>query len=102
MGTLFDSQLFGGLYATEAVRACFSDTVMLQGWLDAEAALARAQGELGVIPAAAADGILAHAHAENFDLQRMVEGIQATGHPLVPAVRMLVEKCGPGLQSCSN
>ena len=95
MGTLFDSQLFGGLYATAPVRECFTSTAMLQGWLDAEVALAQAQGEFGIIPAESAEVIAKQAKAENFDLQEMLEGIQATGHPLVPAVRMLVESCGP-------
>ena len=40
-------------------------------WLDVEAALARAQAGLGVIPAEAAPVIAAHARAELFDLPQM-------------------------------
>ncbi len=42
-----DSALLGPLFATEAMRACFSDEARLGSMLAAEAALARAEGGLG-------------------------------------------------------
>jgi adenylosuccinate lyase len=44
----------------------------LQKWLDAEAALAIAEGELGVIPKTAADGIARKASAERLEMARAV------------------------------
>lgn len=95
MLTQFNSMLFGQIYTTDEVRECFGDHAMVQGWLDAEAALAQAQADLGIIPAASARAIRAAAHAADLDFTTMVEGIQNTGHPLVPTIRLLVERCGP-------
>ena len=49
-GTLFDSELLGDLFGTEEARRAFDDRAILQGWLDAERALAQAEAEVGVIP----------------------------------------------------
>jgi 3-carboxy-cis,cis-muconate cycloisomerase len=57
-----------------------------QAWLDVEAALARAQAELGIIPAAAAEAIAAKARLELMDRKRIDEGFARTGHTLVPLV----------------
>src|SRR5216684_4211955 len=40
------------------VRALFTESARFQSWLDVEAALARAQAELGIIPEAAAREIV--------------------------------------------
>src|SRR5215471_10869522 len=57
-----------------------------QAWLDVEAALARAQAELGIIPAATAEAIAAKARLELMDRKRIDEGFTRTGHTLVPLV----------------
>jgi 3-carboxy-cis,cis-muconate cycloisomerase len=57
-----------------------------QAWLDVEAALARAQAELGIIPAAAAEAIAAKARLELMDRKKIDEGFTRTGHTLVPLV----------------
>ncbi len=51
------SAVLRDLFGTPQVRALLDSRAMVQGWLDAEAALARAQAAVGVIPAAAADRI---------------------------------------------
>mgnify|MGYP001106292674 FL=1 len=48
--TALDSVIQGSLFCTDEMRAIFSDRSWAQKWLDTEAALAKAQGELGVIP----------------------------------------------------
>ena len=45
-----DSVIHGFLFSTDEMREIFSDKSWAQKWLDTEAALAKAQGELGVIP----------------------------------------------------
>lgn len=45
-----DSMIHGALFSTDEMREIFSDRSWVQKWLDTEAALAKAQGELGVIP----------------------------------------------------
>ncbi|MBV8406611.1 MAG: adenylosuccinate lyase family protein, partial [Alphaproteobacteria bacterium] len=57
-----------------------------QAWLDVEAALARAQAELGIIPRDAAQAIAAKSRLELMDRTRIDEGFARTGHTLVPLV----------------
>src|SRR3954452_20609583 len=53
--------LLGPLFGTPEAQAAFADVARLQGMLDFEAALARAQARLGVIPEGAAPAIAARA-----------------------------------------
>ncbi|MET0346224.1 MAG: 3-carboxy-cis,cis-muconate cycloisomerase, partial [Casimicrobiaceae bacterium] len=46
------------LFTTDAMRAAFCDAARVQGMLDFEAALARAEAATGVIPPAAALSIV--------------------------------------------
>lgn len=48
--TAIDSQIHGCMFSTDEMRRIWSDQSWAQKWLDTEAALAKAQGELGVIP----------------------------------------------------
>ncbi|MGE0222589.1 MAG: adenylosuccinate lyase family protein [Acetobacteraceae bacterium] len=57
-----------------------------QAWIDVEVALARAQEELGIIPAGAADAIAKAGRLELMDRKRIDEGFARTGHTLVPLV----------------
>jgi adenylosuccinate lyase len=75
------------------VAALFEQDARWQAWLDVEAALARAEAELGMIPAAAADEIAAKCDISLFDRARMAEGFQRTGHSLVPLVWELSRLC---------
>ena len=52
MPTTLDDTLLRDLYGTPAMRAVFDSRRLVQGWLDAEAALALALADTGVIPAA--------------------------------------------------
>ena len=49
--TALDSAVFRDIFGTEAMRRVFSDENRVQCYLDIEAALARAQARLGIIPA---------------------------------------------------
>jgi 3-carboxy-cis,cis-muconate cycloisomerase len=88
-----DSAIFGGLFTTAAMRTVFSDEARLQRMLDVEAALARAQARLGLIPAAAAEEIAAKATLERFDLDAIRRGTELAGYPIVPLVKALSEAC---------
>ncbi|HWB51652.1 MAG TPA: adenylosuccinate lyase family protein [Stellaceae bacterium] len=57
-----------------------------QAWLDVEAALAKAQAELGIIPDEAAAAIARAARYELMDRARLDEGFARTGHTIVPLV----------------
>ena len=89
-----DSEVYGNLFGTPRMRALFSDATRFQRMLDVEAALARAQGRLGVIPSEAARTISATASASILDTDRMRARTEVVGLPVVPLVAALVEACG--------
>ncbi|WP_235504056.1 MULTISPECIES: class-II fumarase/aspartase family protein [unclassified Acidovorax] len=90
---MFESFITGHWFSAEA-KAFWSDGATLQAWLDVEAALARAQAELGVIPSEAAPVIAANAHAELFDLPQLAQAIAFAQHPLVPVLHRFEQLCG--------
>ena len=75
------------------IQALFTQEARWQSWLDVEAALARAQAGIGMIPEAAATEIGRKARLELFDLERVTEGLRVTGHGLVPLVWELDRIC---------
>ena len=88
-----DSEVYGGLFTTPAMREALSDGARFQRMLDVEAALARAQGRLGLIPAEAAKEITAKADIARFDLDLVRQGTELAGYPVVPLVQQLSEAC---------
>ncbi len=94
--TVIDSVLFGDQFSTPAMRAVFSDDNTLQTWLDAEAALARAEAASGLIPKAAAREIARVAKAGMYDLAALKREMDRTKHPIMPLVRAMAAKCKGG------
>jgi 3-carboxy-cis,cis-muconate cycloisomerase len=88
-----DSEVYGELFATAAMRAAFGDRARLQRMLDVEAALARVQARLGLIPAAAAVEITAKAEVGRFDVEKIRAGTELAGYPIVPLVKALGAAC---------
>ena len=80
-----DSQLLGPLFATEAMRACFSDEARLGSMLAAEAALARAEARLGLVPEALAGAVEAVA-PESLDAAAIGCRTELAGVPTIPFV----------------
>ena len=72
--------------ADPGMRALYKLENRWQAWLDVEVALARAQAELGIIPAEAAEPIARAARLELLDRARIDEGFARTGHTIVPLV----------------
>ena len=72
--------------ADPGIRALYRLENRWQAWLDVEVALAQAQADLGIIPAAAAEAIARAARLENMDRARIDEGFARTGHTIVPLV----------------
>jgi 3-carboxy-cis,cis-muconate cycloisomerase len=56
--------LLDSLFTTEPMRAIFSDARRIQGMLNFEAALARAEARVGMIPPEAAEAIAARCQVE--------------------------------------
>ncbi len=68
------------------IRALYRLENRWQAWLDVEAALAKAQAELGIIPPEAAAAIARASKLELMDRARIDEGFVRTGHTIVPLV----------------
>jgi adenylosuccinate lyase len=93
---VFDDTLIQHLWSTAELRAVFSDRNRVRKWYDFEAALALEQGELGIIPRAAAQEIAARAKVENVDLEAIGAEIRRIKHPLVPALKAVEKLCREG------
>jgi 3-carboxy-cis,cis-muconate cycloisomerase len=89
-----DSLIFRDFYSTDPMRTLFEDRHLVQCWLEVEAALARAQARLGIIPAEAADEITRQARAEVIDLERLRQSMNLVGYPIVGLVKELAAACG--------
>jgi 3-carboxy-cis,cis-muconate cycloisomerase len=84
--------LFGPLFHGAAMDAAFNDRAHLQGMLDFEAALARAEAGTGVIPASAAAPIVAACDAGLYDLAELAAGAVRGGNTAIPLVKALTAK----------
>ena len=96
---ILDSAIFGDMFGTAAMRAVFGDQAFLARCTEVEAALARAQARLGMIPTGAAAAISRAAaaiveHPETLDLVRLKRETENVGYPILPLVRQIAEKAG--------
>jgi 3-carboxy-cis,cis-muconate cycloisomerase len=91
--TLIDSQIFQGIFSTDEMRRVWSDESRTQKYLDIEAALARVQGRLGLIPQEAADEIVSHCRIEEIDLAKLRQQTERIGYPVLGVVSQLNALC---------
>ena len=89
-----DSPILGTLYGSDAMRAVFDETTYFQRMLDVEAALARVQVRMGIIPADAADTIVAAARVENLSTEDLAASARNVGYPVVGLVSGLSKAAG--------
>ncbi len=83
------SPLLAPMFSTAAMRAVCADAAVLQYMFDFEAALARAEAAVGVIPASAAQPIAKACRAEAFDISTLAEAATRSGNLAVPLVKAL-------------
>src|SRR5258706_11589940 len=81
--------LLDPLLRTDAMREIFSDRGRLQGMLDFEAALAKAEARIGLIPTKAASAIGAQCKAKLFDVEALAHATALAGNPAIPMVKAL-------------
>jgi 3-carboxy-cis,cis-muconate cycloisomerase len=81
--------LFGPLFAPDELRAAFSDQACLQGMLDFEAALARAEARVGVIARKATAAIAACCRAERLNAEAIARAAPNCGNLAIPLVKQL-------------
>jgi 3-carboxy-cis,cis-muconate cycloisomerase len=84
-------QLLDQLFRFEDVENELSDRACLQGMLDFEAGLARAEARVGIIPSPAAGSIAAKCKAELFDVAELARGAKLAGNVAIPLVKKLTD-----------
>ena len=81
--------LFGPSLSTDLMLATVSDRAWVQAMLDVEAAVARAESRLGLIPSAVADGIAGHCRVDEFDVAQLGRAAVRSANPVVPLINAL-------------
>ncbi len=92
-----DSALLGPLFATDDMRACFSDEARLAAMLAAEAALARAEASLGLAPAGLAEAVAALRPAA-LDAAALGRSTAVAGVPTIPFVKAVQARLPPEME----
>src|SRR6266478_1441648 len=95
--TALDSAIFRDIFTTPAMRQVFSDENRTACYLAIEAALARVQGRLGIIPANAAREIERQCKVENIDFGKLKQTTERIGYPILGVVQQIVALCAEGL-----
>ncbi|MDI3394269.1 3-carboxy-cis,cis-muconate cycloisomerase [Pseudomonas sp. V98_8] len=83
------NQLFDAYFTARDMREVFCDQGRVQAMLDFEAALARAEARVGVIPPTAVAPIEAACQAGHYDFAALGEAIATAGNSAIPLVKAL-------------
>jgi 3-carboxy-cis,cis-muconate cycloisomerase len=83
------NQLFDAYFTARDMREVFCDQGRVQAMLDFEAALARAEARVGLIPSAAVKPIAAACSADLYDFAALGEAIATAGNSAIPLVKAL-------------
>ncbi|MFQ5973450.1 MAG: 3-carboxy-cis,cis-muconate cycloisomerase [Alphaproteobacteria bacterium] len=92
--TPFDSAIYGGLLGDAEVAEAFSDTAQVRAMLNVEAALARVEARLGIIPEAAAAAIEQAIAGFAADTDRLGEATEVAGVPVAGLVQQIRARLG--------
>ncbi len=87
--SVFDSKIYGGLFSDHELARLFSDAAVIQSMVEVEVALAKVQGQLAIIPAAAAAQIASSAGSFKPDMKEISENTEISGVPTIALVRQL-------------
>ncbi|MEP7056388.1 MAG: adenylosuccinate lyase family protein [Caldimonas sp.] len=91
--TIIDSAIFGDIFSTAAMRRVWSDEQRTAKYLEIEAALARVQGGLGLIPAEATEEIVRVCRIENIDMAKLKTQTERIGYPILGVVSQINGLC---------
>ncbi|PKA71655.1 3-carboxy-cis,cis-muconate cycloisomerase [Pseudomonas baetica] len=83
------NQLFDAYFTARDMREVFCDQGRVQAMLDFEAALARAEARVGLIPASAVAPIVSACSADLYDFAALGEAIATAGNSAIPLVKAL-------------
>lgn len=91
--TIIDSKIFGDMFSDARMRQVWSDENRTAKYLDIERALAKVQGELGIIPQEAADEIVRNCNLEQIDWVRLKAKTEQIGYPIIAVVNQINANC---------
>jgi 3-carboxy-cis,cis-muconate cycloisomerase len=91
--TPLDSKIFVPLFTDDEISALFTDKAYVRALVEVEAALARAQAMVGVIPAAAAEQI-SRVKAADIDITALTKGTIRSGFPIIALVQQIRRQAG--------
>ena len=91
--TIIDSAIFGDIFSTGAMRAVWSDRNRTAKYVQIEAALARVQGRLGIIPQDAADEIVRNCDIDKIDMAKLADQTRRIGYPILGVVSQINALC---------
>jgi len=84
-----NSKIWGAMFGTKEMHDIFSDETTIQLYLDVEAALARAQSRLGIIPKEAGKKISSAANVKFVDWKTLKKRTEIVGYPILPLIEQL-------------
>ena len=87
--TIVDSKIFGDIFSDAKMRAVWSDENRTAKYLDIERALAKVQGELGIIPKEAADEIVKNCDINKIDWDKLKAKTEQIGYPIIAVVNQI-------------
>ena len=90
---IIDSNIFGNIFSTEAMRFVWSDENRTAKYLDIERALAKVQGKLGIIPQQATDEIIRNCELSKIDMVKLREQTERIGYPVLGVVSQINALC---------
>jgi 3-carboxy-cis,cis-muconate cycloisomerase len=90
---VLDSAIFSPLFSDAEISGLFTDDVYIRALVEVEAALARAQARVGVIPAAAAERI-SRVKAADIDITALTKGTIRSGFPIIALVQQIRRQAG--------
>jgi 3-carboxy-cis,cis-muconate cycloisomerase len=85
-------RLFAAYFGSPALAAVLGDALLVQRVLDFEAALARAEARVGVIPGSAVAPIAAACRADLYNIAALADATALAGNPAIPLVKALTAR----------
>lgn len=93
MASIIDSRIFGDIFSDAKMRAVWSDENRTAKYLDIERALAKVQGQLGIIPQEAADEIVKNCRLDMIDWAQLKAKTEQIGYPIIAVVNQINANC---------
>ena len=91
--SIIDSDIFQGIFTSDAMRAVWSDQNRTAKYIDVERALAKVQARLGLIPQEACDEIVSHCELAQIDMVRLRQQTERIGYPILGVVTQINQLC---------